>query len=180
MAMTTKEIILGQAQASYLPASDPTPARVSATLCDKRVTPAADSILGNCEFYYRPLHEEYVAKSGVSTREAFKAWSSEWNPWDDLVVARKLLLNRDQLIVANSSDDNWSRHANFMVRHIGCGHRPPDYYVSYGYYYCSNYGAKLNSRLSEGGQEWLRDARKNLQENMEDGLKGNMKGNSIT
>ena len=178
--MTTKEMILGEAQAPYLPVSDPTPAHVSATMCDKHVTPAASSILGNCEFYYRPLHEEYVAKSGVSTWEAVKAWSTKWNPWDDLVVARKLLLKRDQLIAANSSDDNWSRHANFMMRHIGCGHQPPNYYVSYGYYYCSIYGSKLNPRLSEIGQKWLRDARKNLQENMEDGLEDNMAGDEIT
>ncbi|HRL21278.1 MAG TPA: hypothetical protein PLG97_06500 [Alcaligenes sp.] len=178
--MTIKEIILGEAKASYLPIWDPTPARVNAILCDKHVTPAADGILGNCEFYYQPLHEEYVAKSGISTWQAFKTWTIQWNPWDDLVVARRLLVRRDQLIVANSSNGDWSRHANFMARHIGCGHQPPDYYVSYGYYYCPTYGEKLRPRLSPKGQDWLDDARYNLQKNIEKGFEQNMKRKEIT
>ncbi|MDG3821217.1 hypothetical protein L5B88_29925 [Pseudomonas aeruginosa] len=91
----------------------------------------------------------------------------------------RLILKRDRLIQAESSDDDWSRHASFMVRHVGCGPKPPDYYVSYGYYYCSTYGAKLNPRLSSQGQAWLRNARKNLQENLEDGLADNMRGDEI-
>lgn len=75
---------------------------------------------------------------------------------------------------------HWSRHANFMMRHIGCGHVPPDYYVSYGYYYCSIYGDKLFPRLSAAGKAWLKAARKNLQANMEDGLKQNMEASTVT
>ncbi|HRL20566.1 MAG TPA: hypothetical protein PLG97_02185 [Alcaligenes sp.] len=178
--MNTDAPILGEARATHLPLSSPAPAPVYAKQCNKNVTPAANALLGKCEFYYRPLHEEYVAKSGVSTWEVFKAWSTEWNPWDDLIVARRLLLKRDQLIAANNSDDNWSRHANFMVRHIGCGHQPPDYYVSYGYYYCSTYGERLRPRLSSAGQTWLDNARYNLQKNIEKGLKDNMDGDEIT
>jgi hypothetical protein len=66
-----------------------------------------------------------------------------------------------------------------MMRHIGCGHKPPSYYISYGYYYCSHYGAELLPQLSRAGQEWLRSARWHLQNNMEDGLKQNMRGNVI-
>jgi hypothetical protein len=178
--MATGETILGEAQAIHVPTSDNTPARVNANLCDKYVTPAAPAILGTCEFYYRPLHEEYVKKSGISTWQAIKAWATSWNPWDDQDVNRRLLAKRDQLIIANSDNDNWSRHANFMVRHIGCGHQPPDYYVSYGYYYCSIYGAKLKPRLGPKGQDWLDNARYNLQKNMERGLKDNMAGKKIT
>ncbi|WP_119313249.1 hypothetical protein [Aquitalea magnusonii] len=94
----------------------------------------------------------------------------------DVVVAEKLLKMRDKLIVAKSSDDNWSRHASFMMRHIGCGHKPPDYYISYGYYYCSNYGKKLMPKLTPAGQDWLRSGRRLLQVNMEYGLRDNMNG----
>ncbi|MDN0075777.1 hypothetical protein QU481_12865 [Crenobacter sp. SG2303] len=83
---------------------------------------------------------------------------------------QKLIRNRDQLIKARSSDGDWSRHANFMVRHVGCEHKPPEYYVGYGYYYYSNYGKKLMPRLSPAGQKWLIDGRKQLQINMEKGL----------
>ncbi|MDN0082704.1 hypothetical protein QU487_08065 [Crenobacter sp. SG2305] len=67
-----------------------------------------------------------------------------------------------------------------MMRHIGCGHTPPAYYVSYGYYYCSNYGKKLHPRLSRTGQKWLALGRRFLQQNMEKGLKDNMQGDVIT
>ncbi|TBU88435.1 hypothetical protein [Phytopseudomonas dryadis] len=177
--MDTEESILGEAQASHVPTSDDTPAQVSASLCDKHVTPAADDIVGTCEFYYRPLQQEYVEKSGVASWEVLRAWATQWNPWDDLDVARRLIAMRDQLIIANSSNDNWSRHANFMVRHIGCGHQPPDYYVSYGYYYCSTYGTRLRPRLSAEGQDWLDTARWHLQSNIEDGLGDNMDGEEI-
>lgn len=65
------------------------------------------------------------------------------------------------------------------MRHIGCGHKPPGYYVSYGYYYCSNYGKDLYPKLSPEGQAWLRSARFFLQANMEEGLRQNMRGNII-
>ena len=66
-----------------------------------------------------------------------------------------------------------------MMRHIGCGHKPPSYYVSYGYFYCSNYGTKLKPTLSKEGREWLDNARFYLQKYMERGLNQNMQGNVI-
>ncbi|MDF3841937.1 hypothetical protein P3W55_09460 [Pseudomonas citronellolis] len=173
------EVILGRGQALHTPNADKSSVTVEAKRCDTWVPPVAESLLGNCAYYYRPLHGEYVKKSGVSTWQAVKAWASQWNPWDDREVARRLLSKRDRLIPANSSDEDWSRHASFMVRHIGCGHRPPEYYVSYGYYYCSIYGEKLRPRLTAAGQDWLDNARYGLQINMEDGLRSNMKGAQI-
>ncbi|MBA2781236.1 hypothetical protein [Billgrantia kenyensis] len=177
--MTSLERVLGGADAAYTPADDTDRVEVPLHICDKQVPPAAQSILGRCEFYYRPLHGEYIEKSGVSTWEALKAWASRWNPVDDVIVFRRLLSKREQLIMPESDDDDWSRHANFMMRHIGCGHQPPDYYVSYGYYYCSTYGERLRPRLSVQGKDWLDKARKALQENIEDGLDDNMSGDQI-
>jgi hypothetical protein len=85
------------------------------------------------------------------------------------------LKRRDKLIPPNCTDSDWSRHSNFMMRHIGCGHKPPSYYISYGYYYCSNYGANLKPRLSEKGKEWLDNAKWWLQIYMELGIKQNMR-----
>jgi hypothetical protein len=66
-----------------------------------------------------------------------------------------------------------------MMRHIGCGHKPPSYYISYGHYYCSHYGAELFPKLSPAGKAWLILARKFLQKNMENGLEQNMLKNSV-
>lgn len=177
--MSDKPILLGKAQAMHTPTSNTRRASVVAQSCDLNVQPAAESILGRCEFYYRPLHSEYVKKSGVSGWAAIKAWATAWDPWDDIEVARKLLAKRDKLIPGNNTDGDWSRHANFMMRHVGCGHRPPAYYVGYGYYYCSTYGVLLSPKLSEQGKLWLRSARFHLQKNMEKGLKMNMASGAI-
>lgn len=171
--------VRGSAEASYTPVADKQRIPVKATVCDQRVTPAAEAVIGQCAYYYRPLHEEYINKTGMATWQAIKAWALAWNPWNDLKVAKQLLQHRSALITASSTSPDWSRHANFMMRHIGCGHTPPDYYVSYGYYYCSRYGSLLRPRLSKHGQKWLDDARKNLQKNMEFGLKQNMDGITI-
>jgi len=171
--------VVGQAQATHTPKDDNRPVSVDTSICDKIVPPAADSILGHCEYYYRPLHEEYVKKTGVSTWEAVKAWALSWNPYEDKEVFRRILRNRDKLIQARSTDGDWSRHVSFMARHVGCGHRPPVYYVSYGYYYCSTYSEKLSPRLSSVGKKWLNNARLNLQKNIEVGIYQNMRGSSI-
>lgn len=171
--------VLSTHDAIHTPSSDKRPVIIEHSICDDDVPPANDGIIGQCEYYYRPLHEEYVDKSGATTLDVLSAWASRWNPWDDLDVAKKLLRNRDKLIQARSSDANWSRHASFMMRHIGCGHKPPDYYVSYGYYYCSTYGKKLMPRLSPAGKNWLENGRRLLQVNMDDGLKQNMARSTI-
>ena len=67
-----------------------------------------------------------------------------------------------------------------MMRHIGCGHKPPGYYVSYGYYYCSNYGKYLLPQLSDKGKAWLASARWFLQHYLEQGLQQNMRGDTIS
>ena len=140
-------------------------------------------MIGKCPYYYQPLHGEYletVEKVSVSSAwETVKAFATSWDPWKDKEVARRLLHRREQLIAPESTDSEWSRHGSFMMRHIGCGHKPPSYYVSYGYYYCSTYGAKLYPTLSAQGQAWLNSARWYLQANMEDGLSQNMRGDQI-
>lgn len=171
--------VLGAADAAYTPTDDTQPVAVNLHICNKQVPPANESFLGTCEFYYHPLHDEFIDKSGVASWEALRAWATRWNPFDDVDVVRRLLANRDVLIAPNSAHAHWSRHANFMMRHIGCGHLPPDYYISYGYYYCYTYGERLEPRLSGQGKEWLSDARYLLQRNIELGLIDNMKGDEI-
>lgn len=157
--------------------------KVPVTICNKIVTPAAKSVIGTCPYYYQPLHGEYwetVTKvSTSSTWEAVKSWAEFWEPAKDKKAFQELLHRREALIQVQSTDSDWSRHGNFMMRHIGCGHKPPGYYVSYGYYYCSNYGKDLYPKLSPEGQAWLRSARFFLQANMEEGLRQNMRGNII-
>jgi hypothetical protein len=165
--------------ATTTPCTDTKRIECSISICDKQVPKAAESIIGKCVYYYRPLHKEYIEKSGVATWEAMKAWVTFWNPFDDIEVAKRLVKNHDALIQASSTDPDWSRHASFMMRHIGCGHNPPGYYVNYGYYYCSIYGAKLAPRLSAQGKNWLEKARVLLQQNMEKGLEQNMQSDSI-
>ena len=175
--------VLGTGASILTPSGYQVRPKVALSICNKMVPPAAPSIIGQCPYYYRPLHGEYletVEKVSVSSAwETVKAFATSWDPWKDKEVARRLLHRREQLIAPESTDSDWSRHGNFMMRHIGCEHKPPSYYVSYGYYYCSNYGAKLYPRLSSQGQKWLDSARWHLQKNMEDGLNKNMRGNQI-
>ncbi|MFM0157490.1 hypothetical protein [Paraburkholderia sediminicola] len=179
----TQDSVLGTGTSMLTPSGYQVPRKVALSTCNKIVPPAAASIIGKCPYYYQPLHGEYletVEKVSVSSAwETVKAFATSWDPWKDKEVARRLLHRREQLIAPESTDSDWSRHGNFMMRHIGCEHKPPSYYVSYGYYYCSNYGAKLYPKLSPDGQAWLRNARKLLQTNMEDGLRQNMKGDRI-
>lgn len=178
--MSTNDDVLGAADAAYTPTDDTQPVTVNLHVCNKQVPPANEAFLGNCEWYYRPLHDEFIDKSGVASWEALKAWATVWNPFDNVDVFLRFLANRDEMIAPDSAHAHWSRHANFMMRHIGCGHLPPDYYISYGYYYCYTYGERLQPRLSDAGKTWLEDARYLLQSHIEDGLKDNMKGNEIT
>jgi len=175
--------VIGNGSAILTPAGDKIRPVVQLSQCIQQVPPAADSIIGTCPYYYRPLHGEYLETvekvSLSSTWDAVKALANSWDFWNNREVAARLLRRREQLIAPDCTDSDWSRHGNFMMRHIGCGHKPPAYYVSYGYYYCSTYGAQLKPRLSDAGKTWLAVARKKLQENMEDGLKQNMRGDSI-
>ncbi|WP_322048916.1 hypothetical protein [Paraburkholderia sp. J67] len=175
--------VLGTGSSMLTPSGYAVRPKVPVAICNKIVTPAAKSFIGTCPYYYQPLHGEYwetVTKvSTASAWEAVKNWAEFWEPAKDKKTFQELLNRRESLIQAPSEDSDWSRHGNFMMRHIGCSHRPPSYYVSYGYYYCSNYGAKLYPKLSPKGQAWLKSARFFLQSNMEDGLSQNMRGNAI-
>jgi hypothetical protein len=175
--------VLGTGSSLLTPSGYNTRPKVPVQMCNKIVTPAARSILGTCPYYYQPLHGEYwetvtkVSKS--STWEAVKNWAKFWEPSKDKKTFQELLHRREDLVRVNSTDSDWSRHGNFMMRHIGCNHKPPSYYVSYGYYYCSTYGTQLYPKLSPDGQKWLRQARFFLQANLEDGLSQNMRGGQI-
>ena len=175
--------VLGTGASILTPSGYQVRPKVALSICNKMVPPAAPSIIGQCPYYYRPLHGEYletVEKVSVSSAwETVKAFATSWDPWKDKEVARRLLHRREQLIAPESTDSDWSRHGNFMMRHVGCGHKPPSYYVSYGYYYCSRYGKELFPKLSPAGKAWLVLARKFLQKNLEKGLAQNMQGNSI-
>ncbi|SEK09265.1 hypothetical protein SAMN05192539_104356 [Paraburkholderia diazotrophica] len=181
--MADDDRIVGYAESYMTPRSYTKRARVERTACDVQVPPAADSIIGRCEYYYRPLHCEYLdTVTKVTAGSAWatvKAFATSWDPWTDKEVTARLLHERQTLIQPECTASDWSRHSNFMMRHIGCGHKPPSYYLSYGYFYCSNYGAKLYPTLSPAGQAWLRSAKWYLQKNMEDGLNQNMQGKVI-
>jgi hypothetical protein len=82
---------------------------------------------------------------------------------------KQSITRRDQLI-RPASDVGWSRYGNFHARHIGCGHTPPDYYINYGYYYCSRYTKYLLPRLSTKGKEWLAESRRLLQVYLDDAI----------
>lgn len=178
----------GSATATLAPLTENKTTQVKVTVCDPKVPTASKSIIGRCQYYYKPLHEEFVEKTGVATRSFpsalwsdIKQWALQWNPWSgtEKETNTALLSKRDELLLAEASDSDWSRHANFMMRHIGCGHTPPPYYVSYGYYYCSRYGKYLEPKLSTKGINWLKAGRELLQINMELGLDQNMQGNDI-
>jgi hypothetical protein len=178
-----KQPSLGEGNAMLTPIDHRIRPTVQLGRCIREVPPAAESIIGKCTYYYQPLHGQYletVEKVSLSSAwETVKTFATSWDPWKDKEVARRLLHRREQLIAPGSTESDWSRHGNFMMRHIGCGHRPPSYYVSYGYYYCSNYGAKLYPRLSAQGKAWLNGARWYLQKYMEQGLEQNMKDGTI-
>lgn len=183
MAENDNSTVTGVFRSYMTPSGYTQRAQADKTACDVRVPPAAESIVGTCEFYYRPLgcaYTETVEKVSMSSAwQTVKAFATSWDPWTDKELVHRLLHRREQLTPPNCTDSDWSRHSNFMMRHIGCGHKPPSYYLTYGYYYCSNYGAKLKPRLSDAGKQWLDNARWYLQSNIEDGLKQNMRGNVI-
>lgn len=181
--MADKDKDVGYAESYMTPKSYTKRARVERTACDVHVSPAADSMIGRCEYYYRPLQGAYLATvekvTANSVWETVKAFATSWDPWTDKEVSARLLHQRQSLIQPDCTDSDWSRHSNFMMRHIGCGHKPPAYYLSYGYFYCSTYGAKLYPTLSPAGQAWLVLARRYLQLDMEDGLGQNMRANLV-
>lgn len=179
----SEQKVMGSGSAMLTPSSYKVKPVVHVSTCIKEVPPAAEAIIGTCPYYYRPLHGEYLAtveKVSVSSAWAtVKAFATSFDPWKDKEVVHRLLHRREQLIAPESAESDWSRHGNFMMRHIGCGHKPPSYYISYGYYYCSTYGAKLYPRLSKEGRLWLKKSRRLLQRYMENGLKQNMRGERI-
>jgi len=178
--------LLGSTDTCLTPESSRGKTKVACTQCNCIVPPAADSIIGKCEYYYRPLWpkpDQEVEKMPLT----YRTWAKikaifvrpTFDPWKDQDVVTRLLKKRKSLLQSGSTDPDWSRYTNFLMRHIGCGHTPPDYYASYGYYYCTKYGTVLLPKLSPAGKIWLQNTRKILQQYMEDGLAQNMKNTGI-
>ncbi len=145
--------------------------------CIKEVPAAPSRAIGTCSYYYRPSKDDLVNKSGVNGKEvlayAIRIYKS---PAEALDVFKRLVTQKNRLIAPESTDPNWSRWHNFKARHNGCGHEPPTYYMSYGYYYCRNFSAHLITRMqSQEGLAWVVKARELLHEYMEKGFKENAK-----
>ena len=91
--------VLGTGASILTPSGHQVRPKVALSICDKRVPPAAPSSIGQCPYYYRPLHGEYletVEKVSVSSAwETVKAFATSWDPWKDKEVARRLLHRRD-------------------------------------------------------------------------------------
>ena len=150
--------------------------------CIKEVPQADQSVIGSCNYYYRPYGvdplgptEVYKLKYVTIVDMALEIYS---NPTISKDLYERLFKGKEKLI--DIRDVNWSRWHDFKSRHRACGHEPPQYYINYGYYYCSRYGAYLYpSFRSQAGKDWLIKARKNLQNYLDDTLQQNMKGNQI-
>ncbi|MCF6201207.1 MAG: hypothetical protein L3J42_03645 [Hydrogenimonas sp.] len=67
-----------------------------------------------------------------------------------------------------------NRHDNYIQRHQydskSNGDNPPDYYLNYGYKYCSRFKKETYAKLSQDGKDWLMDTLNVLQVLMEQGL----------
>lgn len=66
------------------------------------------------------------------------------------------------------------RHDNFIQRHQydskSNPDNPPDYYMNYGFKYCSRFKRETYDKLSSGGKKWLNRTLKLLQNFMEQGV----------
>jgi|SRR5690242_1189453 len=89
------------------------------------------------------------------------------------IICNKTVSPAPPSIIGTCDYYTW-REANFRERHVGCGHKPPVYYLNYGYKYCVRFGTELHPKLSAQGQQWLTNARQLLQVYMERGLMRNM------
>lgn len=147
--------------------------------CNKVVPRAAK--YGSCNFYYRPYGMDPIGPTSIYklkfsnvlmySAALYANPSASDSVYKNAVVGEKLL---------DIKDMEWSRWHDFKSRHRNCGHEPPPYYINYGYYYCSRYGADLYPNLeSEAGRKWLIKGRELLQIYLDDALQQNMKGNGV-
>jgi len=67
------------------------------------------------------------------------------------------------------------RYASFIKRFEkckGCGsYTPPDYYLNYGYKYCTQFMEDTYSKMTPAGKDWIKRTLYRLQLKMEEGLK---------
>ena len=70
-------------------------------------------------------------------------------------IRNNLIDKHKELATSSCGYPDWSRLTNFLVRHIGCVHTPPDYYINYGYYYCTQFEELCTELLvSKGIVRW--------------------------
>ncbi|AZS51497.1 hypothetical protein DM558_12275 [Entomomonas moraniae] len=172
-----QELIIGQPLRQSGPANQSLAvARGAQKRCLLTVPAAPNNVIGNCVYYYRPYDGEIVNKTGVNFKKILD-YAVTIEPFDipeKVHIFYKLCTNTEDLIPPESTDPNWSRWHNFCARHVGCGHKPPSYYIAYGYYYCSNFTHYLLPRMrSTQGKTWLNNGRKLLHKYMELGLLSN-------
>lgn len=150
--------------------------------CLLTVPAAPNKVIGNCVYYYRPSAGDIVNKTGVNFKMVLD-YAVTIPPFDIPLrnhIFYKLCTNTETLIPPKSTDPNWSRWHNFCARHINCGHKPPPYYIAYGYYYCSNFTKYLFPRMqSTQGKTWLNNGRTLLHKYMELGLALNNSSTNI-
>ncbi len=168
---------------NVMPVSIPT----GESWCLYDVPPAPKRIIGQCSYYYRPHPDDYVIKTGLKAKDVISfALGLRTMPVEAVDLFWKLYTNYNksfkQALAASPEEDvNWSRWHDFKKRHVNCKHEPPEYYISYGYYYCSNYTKFLSPKFKTAkAKVWLIEARRLLHIYMEAGLKDNKKATVLS
>ena len=77
-------------------------------------------------------------------------------------------------MVTGRCDYYQNRYDNYIERHRfdskSGGDNPPNYYLNYGFKYCSKFSKETMPKLSPQGKEWLRNTLERLQTFMEAGV----------
>lgn len=160
--------------------------KVGQCICECTVPAAPSSVIGTCEYYYLtyindPIKQaenkppQWANKNGINIRYFmnFKqvqqhARGIHASPTMAQDIINRIKNNKEKLL---GNKGSWSRWLNFKERHKECGHEPPEYYISYGYYYCSRFSAYLQPSFKTAeAKQWLTDARRYLQAYMDNGL----------
>lgn len=145
--------------------------------CDLNVPKADEKIYGSCNFYYRPYGMDVIGPTKVYKLKFSKITDIATEVFNDPQKANDIFKQSivDEEMLIDIRHHNWSRWHDFKSRHRNCGHEPPPYYINYGYYYCSRYGAYLYPSLtSEAGRKWLIKGKELLQAYLDDALAQNM------
>lgn len=127
--------------ASATPASPPAPPSPPAS-----ASPPTSAVAPSTVPTDRPLESTSPGRAEPATRTSDRDNPAAIEPNGDLDYYRR-------------------RNEDFLRRNPGL--EPPDYYMNYGDKYANRFTEELRPQLSERGQQWLDDARRNLQERLE-------------